>query len=905
MKSTNNFKLKFISVVLSVLMLVPYMTGFAVAVDTAVQTQVQEVTPSRVTPTEITADNSVSTEIVRDSVVPDLPEALDISTVPEAVGVAKAQLSGHILRAYDKEQNLNTVSFYNTDGTRTEYIFDYPVKYVDTDGKTKDITLDIKANGIMAGFISKDTLTETTFSYKFTDGIELSGEGISVKLIPVFDNISNVIIPSTPVTPELELASRAVAKVSPIAELQADSKSVIYTLDSKTSYEYSLVYSGFKENIVVSEYTGQTEYTFKLYTNGLTLTQDNGDFYLCDSEGNVKGNLGRVIVFTADWQNNTYGTMTAEAVTENQEYILTIQLDAQYLNDEATLYPITIDPTITLNYANDNDGIQDIVINSVDVLSGTDGEISAGKWGSDQSISRILMKFPGLNMNNIASAEAIQSAKVYIHDLMCQHEELSLECYVFTGNTWSESNASWSNVGTTSFASGYYLDTHAISYYEGLEQTVSQEYGFDITDALRGWKIGSFSQAKGIIFKASNANEQSTAHNYKTFASFQRANYKPYLVVEYGVIGTLPSGVYILKNVELNEYMQVNDANPTSIGSTYELDSFNGSDEQLWQIDNVYGSIYRIFSVESGLAVTAPTLAGGNLTQTVYEDNTRQMWLISAVGNRMYKISSLFDTSCYMSVGTSSSGEETVNMGAEQTDNSDEWYLYEYTAIVNNYFDNGYSVYYNESTNNSITKINSYLKSVTGRYCELLSLYIVIESPTYYNSPIDVCKGTVSSSNIDMLCTHSGTEHTLRGNVISNFNNTHQGSNISTNVFWTCHKIKSTATNGDTNYNRSCSSGTSVFMLERSTSSNRSIDSKGVLMHELNHQFGAIDHYHELADTNDPSSCKFKDVCFECGGANARPQTCIMNNSRQDIYSDDIICSECKNDILQHLISHH
>ena len=131
-----------------------------------------------------------------------------------------------------------------------------------------------------------------------------------------------------------------------------------------------------------------------------------------------------------------------------------------------------------------------------------------------------------------------------------------------------------------------------------------------------------------------------------------------------------------------------------------------------------------------------------------------------------------------------------------------------------------------------------------------------------------------------------------RGNVISSFKSSFSGSNTATNVLWSCHAITSTATNGDTNYNRSCSSGDAVIMIERSDSYSRSRNAKGVLLHELNHQYGAVDHYHELADKNDPNSCKFKSICSECG-TNPRPSTCIMYQSRIDISDLNVICTSC------------
>ena len=83
---------------------------------------------------------------------------------------------------------------------------------------------------------------------------------------------------------------------------------------------------------------------------------------------------------------------------------------------------------------------------------------------------------------------------------------------------------------------------------------------------------------------------------------------------------------------------------------------------------------------------------------------------------------------------------------------------------------------------------------------------------------------------------------------------------------------------------------------------NRDMESKSILLHELNHQYGAPDHYHDV----DPITreCRNKDICSFCN-PNTRPTTCIMNDSSQDINSDTIICDYCKADILAHLALHH
>ncbi len=217
-----------------------------------------------------------------------------------------------------------------------------------------------------------------------------------------------------------------------------------------------------------------------------------------------------------------------------------------------------------------------------------------------------------------------------------------------------------------------------------------------------------------------------------------------------------------------------------------------------------------------------------------------------------------------------------------------------YSTTVNSVFDNGYSVFYGETNEVSVYKIRGYLGAVKNRYMELLGLNLNISNASYYESPIDACKGVVTSANIDEICTCGGA-HTDRDNILSHFRNVFPGSGTTTTVYWTGHRVVS----DDGDENRSCSSGRNVFIFERNIEKRETV-SASVLMHELNHQYGAYDHYHELTDPSDETSCKFKENCSDCG-INPRPWTCIMNNGRRAITADSIICSECIEDMKAYL----
>lgn len=230
----------------------------------------------------------------------------------------------------------------------------------------------------------------------------------------------------------------------------------------------------------------------------------------------------------------------ARTVRANQEYKLTIHIDPDYLLDEDTVYPIRIDPTIEITSA--AGAIEDVTLNS---LSGSDGDSWSLTIGNRATygVSRVLMKFPGLDVSSLPSAEFITNATVEIRDLMCEDEPLLVHCYVFTGNSWSESTANWSNVDANNYGSA--LSANTISYNNGANLPIHHRYSFNILSAVQGWKQGTYSIDKGILFKASASVENGTIYIKKTFSSFNRSTYKPSLSITYD--SGIKSNIYYSK----------------------------------------------------------------------------------------------------------------------------------------------------------------------------------------------------------------------------------------------------------------------------------------------------------------------------------------------------------------------
>ena len=216
----------------------------------------------------------------------------------------------------------------------------------------------------------------------------------------------------------------------------------------------------------------------------MTLTKIDESYYLSDENGEVKATLGDIIIFTADERNNALGSMTHVTVRENQQYIITIHVDAEYLKDEKTKYPIRIDPTIEITHDNNGSGaIQDVTLNENSGSSGSSGSIYVGKRNT-YGISRTLMKFPGLNLNTIPSANNVISAYVEIRDMLCETTSMMVYGCVYAGDNWSESTANWSNTQPNAYTEMPHAYAE-VSYSNGNAKNPKHRYSFNITQAVK------------------------------------------------------------------------------------------------------------------------------------------------------------------------------------------------------------------------------------------------------------------------------------------------------------------------------------------------------------------------------------------------------------------------------------
>lgn len=456
-----------------------------------------------------------------------VPEAVSpaISSVPETVANAPAELlqgipvdfeneailqyvdqdvfraSNHIKRL-PQEETLDTYVYLNQDGTKSVYFMEENVKYVDANGnvQNKDISLKETKNG----FTTVQNDVSVFIPTNAANGIQVSHSIGNVKLIP-----QNSL---------LVVAGRQ------------DGDSVLYPnyFGKGISLRYTPLLSGVKEDIILASYTGTHSFQFALETNGLFVYEDaEAGYYVASAQDAAdRYFLGEIIVYDAVGRPSI-GTMTVKTVAAGARYILTVTADPAFLTDANTVYPVTIDPTITIGGANDtNKQIWDVPIFSgyPSWTCGAYQYLTLGNAGGNYGTGRAIIKLPGLYESAVyqnTHYEKIVSVKFYCTDGSGNAAQY-INLYPHIDHPeWTESNASWIYVG------GY--DT---SYNMGTTVSYGSWSEFNIIALVRMWKQGLYNPEAG--FQLVNSDEVTREKHKAIHATeYATASYRPYVVFTY------------------------------------------------------------------------------------------------------------------------------------------------------------------------------------------------------------------------------------------------------------------------------------------------------------------------------------------------------------------------------------
>ncbi len=194
-------------------------------------------------------------------------DELNAEFLPDNIDSLDAASSGYTARVPSLEEDLFSYVFSKSDGTYECLTYDYPVKYYDSEGNLKDKTNKFEKKTIAGAeyYVSADNDIVTSVPSVLSSGISLRYGATDVRM--VYSGAS-----ADPSSPSASGNTQADTPSSPVS-VSPDMKRATYAISDNTRLEYTLTFNGFKEEIVVGEYDGVTDYSFVLYTNGLSLVE--------------------------------------------------------------------------------------------------------------------------------------------------------------------------------------------------------------------------------------------------------------------------------------------------------------------------------------------------------------------------------------------------------------------------------------------------------------------------------------------------------------------------------------------------------------------------------------------------------------------------------------------------------
>ncbi len=664
----------------------------------------EDIAPSTV------VDNNLSSSTTIDSTTIDI-FSLNKSEcmISEYVNAKDFNAASHIQRLADEEE-LDTYVFLNSDGSKSVYYMDENVKFVDKNGdvQEKDISLISNTDGYSITRNEFDLHIPTSAS----SGISMSYEGYDVKITP-----------------------QTTVRVSPAKKVD---DSVVYDgfFGTNTSLKYTPMLSGVKEDVIMKAYIPNASFNFIIDTDGLGLYNNKGEYYLAESESSkAVFNLGKVIIYDAIGKPG-YGTMTVTTLTEGQKYMLSLSAPEEFLTDPTTVYPVTIDPTLTVSDDDDSNGdIEDTILytNLPSVNYGSFRYLSLGYVDSAHGVGRVAIRIPGLYNSedyNYISSNDIMSVKFYCMDNSGNSDQ-NINLYRITSPSWNEDEVTYDD---------------GVIFSTEMNWGKSMPHGdwtdFDITSLVQGWKNGTYSAQSGFMLV--NSDEMSSESMKKICSSeFTIPSYRPYVVMRYRAY--IPEGTYIIENARTSKNIDIENKTMANGTIIHQWD-YHGEPTQQWIISHHSDIYYTIKSAQnSAYYLSVQNDASGDAAIVLKSGTVTDgmKWEIIKVSDNKYKIISKSGTENNKALSLSSSTSTANGNDVVQrtyTDDSsyeDEWILYRINSMptvnLELIYDGAYKTRYSDAQD----RITYHARALRKVYMKSFGIWVNYFTPTQFVSYAD------------------------------------------------------------------------------------------------------------------------------------------------------------------------
>jgi hypothetical protein len=455
------------------------------------------------------------------NVFAELIEAIDTVTDSNdeqtTVEETESGKEGTVFEVIDRREE--TVKHFRTeDGSFTAVQYNVPVHEKDENGEWQDIDNTLSSVG--------SEYTTPNARIKFTKKIP-GNEG----LFTLHDGNRKITMSLSGARKKVEGQVTNTQTEFPEDATQLQKMMTLDKLSSKILYpeildgvdlEYVVNSCNIKENIIVKEPADSYSYTFEIQLNNLeAVLCEDGSVAISDpSTDEIVYTIPKGYMFDAD---GAYSEAVGYTLANggNGKYSLTVTADAEWINAEERVFPVTIDPPITVN---SNSMMTDTYIDSANPIvtyyNATNLKVGRTTSGITNVSLWKLNEMPKIPANAyIVSAELslkLTSISAYYSD--------KIGAYTVTTD-WATNNAySWSIADLTTLCA----ESRLIDFAEVNHVTAGSTVTWDITSAFRTW-YGNSSVSRGIALAPITPYAMNAV-----FASANSAtSTQPQFVVEY------------------------------------------------------------------------------------------------------------------------------------------------------------------------------------------------------------------------------------------------------------------------------------------------------------------------------------------------------------------------------------
>lgn len=271
--------------------------------------------------------------------------------------------------------------------------------------------------------------------------------------------------------------------------------------------QYTLKGNGVKEDIILRENTDKNTFTYSFSNEEYAAELENNTVSIFDKT--EEGEDREVLFYLnapvmIDGAGNTSDGVTIHLSEDGDHFLLTIEADREWLDQEERVYPVKVDPTITVP----SDNLTVITTSSrrgtySEAEYGYAGYVSANVTGVSGGVIGKTRMFYKINygFTNLIPADAVvTSATLNAYEYSAYPSSATFVCYRLTEG-WNPATISWENsINIGREVSGEQASIPAAQGWKN----------FDIRQSVNDW-IAGIAPQHGLMIMASNELEEGAA----------------------------------------------------------------------------------------------------------------------------------------------------------------------------------------------------------------------------------------------------------------------------------------------------------------------------------------------------------------------------------------------------------